>query len=113
MLRRVDLERGPNGSVIGVPDKMNEQKIDQQVKLFIEIASYNRFDGQLHISHFRTLHKNQWTVKILEAVIQELIYPEIYLYISEDRMALLPFFEHQLERHKNLSDNEFQPPVPS
>ena len=110
MLRQVELERKPNGSLIVVPKEMNEQKIDQQVKLFIEMASYSRFDGQLHISHFRTFHNKQWTLKILEAVIQELIHPSIQLDISEDRAKLLPFFEYQLERHKSMRDEEFQSP---
>src|SRR5258708_38642664 len=78
-----------------------------QVKRFIEMTDGSPFDGQLHISLLRTCHGGQWTMRILEAIVQELKTPSIDLTLSQERTAILPFFTYQLERHKNLADTDF------
>ncbi len=108
MLKQVTIDRMPNGKEITIPAEVNEKNFDQQIKRFIEIADSRLFDGQLHLSLFRTCHGGQWTLKILDAVIRELLNPGIDLRLSQDRGKLLPFFEHQRARHETMSDDEFR-----
>ena len=110
MLRQVVLDRKPNGALITIPTEINETNFDQQIKRFIEIADYNPFDGQLHISLFRHFHGGEWTLRILNAILQELRSPTIELKIASSRDELMPFFEYQFERHKKLSDSDFDYP---
>lgn len=107
MLKHITIDTKPNGEPITIPASINEANLEQQVKRFIEITDYNPFDGQLHISLFRTCHGGQWTMRILEAIVQELKTPSIDLTLSQDRTAILPFFVYQIERHKNLADTDF------
>ena len=107
MLKQIKIDTKPDGLPITIPAIINEANFEQQIKRFIEIADYNSFDGQLHISLFRACHGGQWTIRILEAIVQELKTPDIELNISQERTTLLPFFTHQLERHKNLADMDF------
>jgi hypothetical protein len=107
MLKQITIDTKPDGMPITIPARINEANFEQQVKRFIEIADYNPFDGQLHISFFRTCHGGQWTMRILEAIVQELKAPSIDLTLSQERTAILPFFTYQLERHKNLADTDF------
>jgi hypothetical protein len=110
MLRQVVLDRKPNGALITIPTEINETNVDQQIKRFVEIADYNRFDGQLHISLFRHFHGGEWTLRILQAILQELRTSTIVLKIASSRNELMPFFEYQFERHKKLSDSGFDYP---
>ena len=107
MLKQITIDTKPDGTPITIPASFNEANFEQQVKRFIEMVDYNPFDGQLHISLFRTCHGGQWTLRILEAIVQELKAPSIDLILSQERTALLPFFTYQLERHKNLADTDF------
>lgn len=107
VLRHIRIDQKPNGKPITIPSEANEANLEQQVKRFIEIADYNTFAGQLHISLFRHFHGGPWTLHILQNVLQELHHPSISLTISSPRDELLPFFEYQLERHTNMSDTEF------
>lgn len=108
MLKHITIDTKPDGKPIMIPVSVSEANLDQQVKRFIEITDYNPFDGQMHISLFRTCHGGQWTMRILEAIVHELKAPSIVLTLSQDRSALLPFFEYQIERHKNLADTDFR-----
>ena len=56
MLKKILIDRKPNGNKIIIPLDVTHENMDQQVKLFTEIADDNPFDGQLHISHFRLYH---------------------------------------------------------
>lgn len=85
---------------------MNEINIEQQAKLIIEMTDYNPFDGQLSLSHFRQIHGREWTLRLLNRIIQELNTPTLELRITQDRNKLIPFFEYQLERHQAVSDKE-------
>src|SRR6185312_15988634 len=107
MLKQITIDTKPDGTTITIPASINEANFEQQVKRFIEMVDYNPLDGQLHISLFRTCHDGQWTLRILEAIVQELQTPSIDLPLSQERTALLPFFTSQLERHKNLADTDF------
>jgi hypothetical protein len=107
MLKHITIDTKPDGTTIMIPTSINEANFEQQVKHFIEITDGNPFDGQLHISLFRTCHGGQWTMRILEAIVQELNTPSIDLTLSQDRSTILPFFTYQLERHKNLADTDF------
>lgn len=106
-LKKIHIDNLPNGNPITIPEKIDERNFEQQIKRFIEIADYNPFDGQLHISAFRAFHARKWTIKVLDAIIQELQTPSIELHIEHERSALLPFFEAQLKRHDNSDDTSF------
>lgn len=108
MLRRIEIDRLPNGKQVTIPAEINARNFEQQVKRFIEIADYNTFDGQMHLSFFRACHGGEWTIKIIEAVIHELQVPSVYLEITQERSVLLPFFEDQLERHRKMGNAEFR-----
>ena len=110
MLRKVSLDQKPDGTLVTIPAEINETNLEQQVKRFVEIADYNPFDGQLHISLFRHFHGREWTLRILQAFLQELHSPTIELKIAHPRDELVPFFEYQFERHKKLSDSDFDDP---
>jgi transposase len=58
-------------------------------------------------SWFRTYHGGQWTMRILEVIVQELKTLSIDLTLSQERAAILPVFVYQIERHKNLADTDF------
>jgi hypothetical protein len=107
LLRQIVIDQKPNGKPITIPVEVNEANLEQQVKRFIEIADYNTFDGQLHISLFRKFHGGKWTLQILQKILQELHQPGIYLNITSPRSDLLPFFKYQIERHKDMSDTDF------
>ncbi len=108
MLRKIVIDQRSDGYPIAMPKEMTERNFEQQIKLFIEIADYNPMDGQLHISHFRSLHGGVWTRRILDACVQELQSPSIELDISGSRERLLLFFLHQQDRHNCLQDAYFQ-----
>ena len=108
LLKKIHMDRLPNGQLVTIPEKVDERNFEQQIKRFIEIADYNPFDGQLHISFFRTCHGGEWTLKILAAVLEELRTPSIELDIEQERSKLLPFFEAQLQRHRGLDDTSFR-----
>ena len=110
MLKNVTIDLLSDGKPVTIPLHMSEKNVDQQTKRFIEIASYNPFDGQLHISLFRHFHGGKWTLRILQDVLEELSQPKIDLNIPRSREDLVPFFEHQYERHKELKDEEFRYP---
>jgi len=107
MLRKVSLDQKPNGTLITIPAEINETNLEQQIKRFVEIADYNPFDGQLHISQFRHFYGEGWTLRLLQAILQELRSPTIELEITHSRDELLSFFENQFERHKQLNDSDF------
>jgi hypothetical protein len=92
---------------MSIPLEVTDENIDQQVKLFTEIADDNPFDGQLHISHFRLYHGKEKTIEVLRRVVQELNQPTLELEIRGQRKDLLPFFEAQFLRHSALEDSAF------
>ena len=110
MLKKVTLNRKPDGTPIIIPREINEANLEQLIKRFIELADYNPFDGQLYISQFRHFHGGNWTNRILQAILLELHSPTIDLEITHSRNDLLPFFEHQFERHQKLNDIDFNYP---
>jgi hypothetical protein len=106
MLKKISIDRKPNGNKIIIPLDVTDENIDQQVKMFIEIADDNPFDGQLHIAHFRVYHRKEKTIEVLRRILHELNQPTIELEIHSQRKDLLPFFEAQLSRHTALQDSE-------
>jgi hypothetical protein len=85
----------------------------QQVQAFIETAAYSSFDGQLHISYFRSRHDGQLTLAILRACVDELRSPTMQLNLFDAQIVdLLVFFEYQIERHQQLRDEDFRRPNP-
>jgi len=81
----------------------------QQVRTFIETAAYSSFDGQLHISYFRSRHDGQLTLAILRACVNELRSATMQLNLFDAQRAdLLAFFEYQIERHQELRDEDFR-----
>ena len=82
MLRTVEIARKPNGNPVCIPIKMNEATIEQQVKLIIEMADYSSFDAHLHLSLFHHFHGGDWTLRTLDAILQELQQPCIKLNIG-------------------------------
>lgn len=107
MLRHVTIDQKPNGKPVTIPREVNDANEEQQVKRFIEIADSNTFDGQLHISLFRGFHGGEWTLRILQKILQELQQPSIELKLTTSRNDLLPFFIHQFEKHKSTSDASY------
>ncbi len=90
---------------------MSDADLARHVRDFIELAAYNAFDGQLHISHFRSLHGGELTLAILRAVLDELRSPSKPLNLYDTpRADLVAWFEHQLERHRGLRDEDFRYP---
>lgn len=107
VLKKITFDKKPNGKKITIPLNVTAENIEQQVKIFIEMADYNPFDGQLHISHFRFYHGKEKTIEVLRRVLSELNSPAIELDIRRQRVELEPFFEAQLARHNVLDDSEF------
>lgn len=107
MLRKVDIERKPDGSPVTIPAEINDANIDQQVKVLIELADRSYWDGQLRLSHLRKYHGGVVIRVLLSAVLEELRKPRIHLNISKDRAMLDLFFAQQLARHESLPDTEF------
>jgi hypothetical protein len=107
LLRRIVIDRKPDGKPITIPVEVNDTNLEQQIKRFIEIADYNPFDGQLHISLFRHFHGGERTLRVLQMILEELRQPSIHLDISKDRSSLVAFFENQLDRHKSMKDSDF------
>jgi hypothetical protein len=113
-LRQVIIDRNPSGYPISIPAEVSEAKLDQYVKRFIEIADYNPQDGSGVVARFRLYHGGTWTLRILEAVLEELRHPSIHLDIKTPRERLVPFFEWVLARHRTSSDADFgYPPDPA
>lgn len=107
MLRYITIDQKPDGKPITIPSEVNDANKEQQVKRFIEIADSSTFDGQLHISLFRHFHGGEWTLRILQNILQELQQPSIDLNLTASRSDLLPFFIHQFEKHKSTSDSSY------
>jgi hypothetical protein len=115
-LRDVKIDTKSNGLPISIPVEVSSSKIDQYVKRFIEITSYNLQDGSGLAARFRSYHGGTWTIPILQAALHELRHPELQLDLSQDlsRESLIPFFEDLLSRHQRFSDADFgYPPEPS
>ena len=110
MLRDVVIDQKPNGKKIIIPVEVTKENRDQQVKIFVEIAGYSLFDGQLHISLFRQFHGGEKTLQVLHAAVQELQQPSIKLDTPSTRSDLVPFFVSQLERHGSMKDADFGDP---
>jgi hypothetical protein len=90
---------------------VSNAELAQQVQTFLETAAYSLFDGQLHISNFRSRHDGQLTLAILHACVEELRSPTMQVNLfNAQRADLLAFFEYQLERHQQLRDEDFRHP---
>lgn len=109
-LRPVEIARKPNGSPVFIPVTMSEAGIKQQVKLLIEMADYNLFDAHMHLSVFHHFHGKDWTLRILDATLQELQQPSIKLNIKEQRTKWLPFFKNEKEIHQCSTDKDYRYP---
>ena len=107
MLRKITVDKKPDGKKIIIPVEVTSGNIEQQMKIFIEMADYNPFDGQLHIAHFRLYHGKKKTVEVIRRALVELGNPSIELEIRNQRKELIPFFESQLSRHIGLEDKDF------
>lgn len=55
-------------------------------------------------SQFQSLHGQAWTVRVLEAIVEELRQPSIELAIALPQEALRPGFDWLLERHRQSPD---------
>jgi len=110
MLKNIEIDRKPNGKPIIFPVKITETNAEQQVKLLIEMADYNLFDAHMHLSVFRHFHGGMWTLHILQLILQELQQPSIKVSISHPRESLVPFFSSELEKHQNLTDEDYRYP---
>lgn len=97
--------------MVVIPAHISDDNVDQQVKLTIEIADSNFWDGQLHLSHLRKYHSGAVVSRLLESAIGELRNPSIELNIGHDRASLVPFFSEQLARHSSLPDPAFGYPA--
>ncbi len=107
MLREVRVDTKPDGRPVNVPLEVSDDKMEQYVKRFIETADYNFQDGSGLVSLFRSFHGGVWTLRILEAVLNELKHPSIQLNLQGSRDELLPFFQEILARHQNVEDADF------
>lgn len=116
MLRHIAVDTTAQGHPVNVPVRVDEAKLDQYVKRFIEIAAYNLQDGSGVVALFRHFHGGTWTVRILEAILQELQHPTLHLNLPAhySREHLYPFFDELFISHQYLSDIDFQyPPKPA
>ena len=109
-LRQVVVDRTERGYPVSIPAEVSEAKLDQYIKQFIEIADYNPQDGSGMVALFRLCHGRAWTLRILEAVLEELRHPSIHLDIETPRERLVPGFEWVLARHQKYSDGDFGQP---
>lgn len=107
LLKEIKIDTKPNGTKIVIPSEITFDNFDQQVKIFIELADYNFFDGQLHISLFRSFHGKTKTIAVLNSVVKELNSPTMKLDIQQSRGQLEGFFQAQLARHITSGDKEF------
>jgi hypothetical protein len=107
MLREVSVDTKPDGRAINVPVEVSDSKMHQYVKRFIETTDYNFQDGSGLVSLFRSFHGGLRTLRVLEAVLDELRHPSIQLDLQGSRDELLPFFEEILVRHQNVEDADF------
>lgn len=110
MLRNIEIDLKPDGRPIIIPVKITETNIGQQVKLLLEMADYNSFDAHMHLSAFRHFHGGSWTLHVLRLILQELQRPSINVSISQSRENLIPFFTSELEKHQNLTDEDYRYP---
>jgi len=110
MLRTVEIARKPNGNPVCIPVTMNEVAIEQQVKLIIEMADYSSFDAHMHLSLFHHFHGGGWTLRVLDAILQELQQPSIEVNIAGQRSVWIPFFKNEKEIHQRLTDRDYTYP---
>lgn len=110
MLKDIEIDKKTNGDPITIPVTVDDATIEQQVKRFIEIADYSEFDAHMHLSLFRHFHGGVWSAKLLQLILQELQTPRIVLKISHTRSSLSPFFESELEKHRELTDADYRYP---
>ncbi|HVB25419.1 MAG TPA: hypothetical protein VNG51_26015 [Ktedonobacteraceae bacterium] len=110
MFKHVEVARKSNGDPIMIPVTMSEIIIEQQVKLLIEVADYNVFDAHMHLSLFHHFHGKKWTLRILQAVLQELQQPSIEVSIAGQRNDWIPFFETEQKTHQRLTDDDYRYP---
>ena len=106
-MRNIIIDTNEQGKKILIPREITVENIEQQVKIFIEMADYSFFDGQLHIAHVRLYHGKEKTIKILRRILHELANPTMALDLRNHRRDLIPFFEAQVDRHNLLEDKDF------